>query len=1404
MIMPLTCLFPSLPSTLHFKYEDAAALLPSGPCKHLQQWVVVIVAPVNPVLAQIFVLLPPPDRRYSSHFKYEHAMALLQAGACVCSIAAVGDDGPARPSTPHALLCMLHLPLLCMLHLPLLCMLHLPLLCMLHLPLLCMLHLPLLCMLHLPLLCMLHLPLLCMLHLPLLCMLHLPLLCMLHLPLICMLHLPLICMLHLPLLCMLHLPLLAHLPPRRYSSQFKCDDDAMALLQAGACMQLQQWVVMILPLNPACSHNLICVLHLPLPVPLCIPLCLSPSASPSVCPPLHPPLSVPLCIPLCLSPSASPSACPPLHPPLSVPLCIPLCLSPSASPSVCPPLHPPLPVPLCIPLCLSPFASPSACPPLHPPLSVPLCIPLCLSPSASPSVCPPLHPPLSVPLCISLCLSPSASPSACPPLHPPLYSSQFKYEDAMALLQSGACVQLEHGQVTSGGELALLLTDLLSSTETPCWEDSLAHHSRPHHLLRPPRPPTSSRLPALVPSPSYPSPERITAVYTSFPRSTDPSGLLPGESEEAARLRVDGCKRFLRAALKYVPLARTHTWKSHLAPSAAPWWSAQWSAQFPEMLSAPSSPQAQAKPSSPTASSPAALASLGSPAIHLMLAHCLSSQLPPHKRVGAFLFSSPPRPPPSPSFIPPPLPFPLFLASLALSPLPIFLRPGLPGLPTHSPHALSLPPLPAASAQKGWSFFLPPFFSPLHTPHACTPRFVLANYASPSHVYHFHPMSIASIPCLSLPSHVYRLHPMSIASIPCLSPPSHVYRLHPMSIASIPCLSPPSHVYHLHPMSITSIPCLSPPSHVYHLHPMSIASIPCLSPPSHVYHFHPMSIASIPCLSPPSHVYRLHPMSIASIPCLSPPSHVYHFHPMSITSIPCLSPPSHVYRLHPMSIASIPCLSPPSHVYRLHPMSITSIPCLSLPSHVYRLHPMSIASIPCLSPPSCILRNYSRVLPLCVLRQPKTLLSRLNCPPRAPPPTQDYAAAFFHFVYSDDPALFAHSLAEYAQQCYLGERDLVIARAIEIEVDQKTHSCDSSYTSPFFPRLSSPCYSRFEALTAIALISSPPSVSFPHNVAQLVAFLASPISPLSQVFGSRDCSNKSLDHSSPMPPLAHAPPRPCPPSPMPPLAHAPPRPCPPSPMPPLAHASPRPCLPSPMPPLAHASPRPCLPSPMPPLAHASPCPCLPSPMPPLAHASPRPCLPSPMPPLAHASPCPCLPSPMPPLAHASPRPCLPSLRPPLADAPFLPCPSSLRCLAAGRLQQGKQLWHDLKTKQAGIWGADDHAAGDDGADADGAADAAAAVESGATEDRAGAAASKWQESPLLRFTDLLLTAADRRAPSLLSHLRRRYEPSLQRDPAFPPLLDDIAFRLFGVPRPAAAPNFLTDMLKLVMGEETPA
>ncbi|CAI5508645.1 unnamed protein product, partial [Closterium sp. Naga37s-1] len=342
------------------------------------------------------------------------------------------------------------------------------------------------------------------------------------------------------------------------------------------------------------------------------------------------------------------------------------------------------------------------------------------------------------------------------------YSSQFKYEDAMALLQSGACVQLEHGQVTSGGELALLLTDLLSSTETPCWEDSL---------------------------------ERITAVYTSFPRSTDPSGLLPGESEEAARLRVDGCKRFLRAALK-------------------------WSAQFPEMLSAPSSPQAQAKPSSPTASSPAALASLGSPAIHLMLAHCLSSQLPPHKR--------------------------------------------------------------------------------------------------------------------------------------------------------------------------------------------------------------------------------------------------------------------------------------------------------------------------------------------------------------------DYAAAFFHFVYSDDPALFAHSLAEYAQQCYLGERDLVIARAV------------------------------------------------------------------------------------------------------------------------------------------------------------------------------------------------------------------------------------LQCLAAGRLQQGKQLWHDLKTKQAGIWGADDHAAGDDGADADGAADAAAAVDSGATEDRAGAAASKWQESPLLRFTDLLLTAADRRAPSLLSHLRRRYEPSLQRDPAFPPLLDDIAFRLFGVPRPAAAPNFLTDMLKLVMGEETPA
>ncbi|CAI7925421.1 unnamed protein product [Closterium sp. NIES-54] len=110
--------------------------------------------------------------------------------------------------------------------------------------------------------------------------------------------------------------------------------------------------------------------------------------------------------------------------------------------------------------------------------------------------------------------------------------------------------------------------------------------------------------------------------------------------------------------------------------------------------------------------------------------------------------------------------------------------------------------------------------------------------------------------------------------------------------------------------------------------------------------------------------------------------------------------------------------------------------------------------------------------------------------------------------------------------------------------------------------------------------------------------------------------------------------------------------------------------------------------------------------------------------------------PMPPLAHAPPRPCPPSPMPALADAPFWPCRPSPRCLAAGRLQQGKQLWEELKSQQAGIWGAHNTAA-------DGAADGAADADGGsgaAGSDSAGATAGWWQESPLLRFTDLLLTA----------------------------------------------------------------
>ncbi|KAL3685838.1 hypothetical protein R1sor_003860 [Riccia sorocarpa] len=99
-----------------------------------------------------------------------------------------------------------------------------------------------------------------------------------------------------------------------------------------------------------------------------------------------------------------------------------------------------------------------------------------------------------------------------------------KYDEAMELLQNGACVQLKHGQVTCGAELAVLLIETSGKAGVPYNSETL---------------------------------ERIVAIYKEFPqvdggpvRTGPEEGNISEETVEA-RTRVEGCASFLKAAIKW-------------------------------------------------------------------------------------------------------------------------------------------------------------------------------------------------------------------------------------------------------------------------------------------------------------------------------------------------------------------------------------------------------------------------------------------------------------------------------------------------------------------------------------------------------------------------------------------------------------------------------------------------------------------------------------------------------------------------------------------------------------------------------------------------------------------------------------------------------------------------------------
>ncbi|MBA0697773.1 hypothetical protein Goari_021299, partial [Gossypium aridum] len=100
------------------------------------------------------------------------------------------------------------------------------------------------------------------------------------------------------------------------------------------------------------------------------------------------------------------------------------------------------------------------------------------------------------------------------------YLSAQRCAEALDLLHSGACLQLKHGEVTCGSELAVMFVDALVKGKIPCDPEILGQF-----------------MPSLIPVPSN------FAVEDDVQELTEALG--------AAKTRLHGCSSFLKAAIKW-------------------------------------------------------------------------------------------------------------------------------------------------------------------------------------------------------------------------------------------------------------------------------------------------------------------------------------------------------------------------------------------------------------------------------------------------------------------------------------------------------------------------------------------------------------------------------------------------------------------------------------------------------------------------------------------------------------------------------------------------------------------------------------------------------------------------------------------------------------------------------------
>ncbi|KAG5570513.1 hypothetical protein H5410_060279 [Solanum commersonii] len=107
------------------------------------------------------------------------------------------------------------------------------------------------------------------------------------------------------------------------------------------------------------------------------------------------------------------------------------------------------------------------------------------------------------------------------------YASAERYSDALDVLQSGACLQLDKAQITCGAELSLLFAETLAKSKVQYDEDTL---------------------------------DRVKKIFKKFPRLSVPQHLELADDDDlqklseaiaAAKTRVEGCSSFLKAAIKW-------------------------------------------------------------------------------------------------------------------------------------------------------------------------------------------------------------------------------------------------------------------------------------------------------------------------------------------------------------------------------------------------------------------------------------------------------------------------------------------------------------------------------------------------------------------------------------------------------------------------------------------------------------------------------------------------------------------------------------------------------------------------------------------------------------------------------------------------------------------------------------